>query len=242
MSSIAEPVPRLAGRSKDTPEGVARRFWGLFLPIFGLVALCALAVGLLAERNVEADVERPAIRVAAQLKTHLDDVLLVYADALRSMTRREPRLIRQFNAATPDLEVVADEFLTMLSRADDRFQIRWIDEKGIEKVRLDQDGSGVIRRVGDADLQDKSGRPYVVAGLGLAPGEVYVSALDLNVEHGVISQPHVPTLRLVSRVFDRAGGAHGIFVLNVHAARILDRFRAISGATRWRWPAWRSSG
>ena len=206
------------------------RFWRLYLPIVALVSVCALVVGLLADHNVETDLERPAVRVAAQLQTQLDNVLAPYAAALHSMVQREPRLLREFDAAQPDLGVVADEFFTMLARNDEHFQIRWIDEHGVETVRLDQEADGEIRRITGPELQDKSARPYVAAGLALAPGDLYVSALDLNVEHDVVAEPQVPTIRLVARVFTRSGTPRGVIVLNVHASGFLDRFRAISQA------------
>ena len=217
--------------SAGPPTGARRRFWRVFLPVAVLVAVGTLAAGLLAERSLVAELERPATRIAAQLKTHLDGVLSSYVDQLVSVGRREPRLSRQFNAAEPDLGVVANEFFTLLVRNEEHFQVRWIDENGREVVRLDQDGAGNIRRVPDAELQDKSSRPYVAAGLTLGPAEIYVSALDLNVENGVLSVPHVPTIRLVTRVFGASGAARGIVVLNVGAARFLDRFRAISRST-----------
>ena len=59
------------------------------------------------------------------------------------------------------------------------YQVRYIDEKGIEVVRVD-DGVAVA----DGKLQDKSDRYYFKDAVKVPKGTVYVSPLDLNKEWG----------------------------------------------------------
>ena len=76
-----------------------------------------------------------------------------------------------------------------------------------------------------AELQDKSDRPYFRETIRLEKGEVYFSALDLNVEHGQIEKPIQPTLRIATPIFDAAGVRQGIIVLNYRADVLLERLR-----------------
>lgn len=49
------------------------------------------------------------------------------------------------------------------------------------------------------ELQDKQNRAYYVDALTLAPGELYVSELDANVENGEVEFPIRPMLRAAER-------------------------------------------
>ncbi len=95
-------------------------------------------------------------------------------------------------------------------------QVRLLDLAGQELVRVDRhDGRAVV--LPEAALQDKSDRYYVQAGLSLAPGELYVSRVDLKVERGRIEAPHTPVLRLVTPAVDAQGRKAGLLVFNVLA-------------------------
>ena len=101
-------------------------------------------------------------------------------------------------------------------------QLRYIDEKGHEVVRVDLDGSEhrVVPRV---SLQDKSSRYYVVAAMQLPRGHVFVSPFDLNRERDEIELPYRPVVRYATPVFDSEGERQGIVVINVLANRVLAR-------------------
>ena len=219
--------PAIHSASLGSRSASARQFIRWFWPVVVGILACAATMLVLGDRNTIARLERPALRAVAQQQAFLERSLTVPIEHVRSLVLREPALAAQFNAGRPDLALVAAEFRTLLTRNRDHFQVRWIDEQGHERVRVDQDASGHISVRSADTLQDKSDRPYVSAGLRLNYAEAYVSALDLNVENGVIETPHAPTIRFVARVFDQSNVPRGIVVLNSHAARILDRFRAL---------------
>jgi PAS domain S-box-containing protein len=100
-------------------------------------------------------------------------------------------------------------------------QLRYIDEKGQEIIRVNHDGMVVAA----SGLQNKSGRSYFELANGLNPGEIFISRADLNVERGVIEQPLKPTIRVAIPVFDAAGHRRGIYVINILAANLIDRLR-----------------
>gem|GEM_PF-643536 len=103
-------------------------------------------------------------------------------------------------------------------------QLRYIDENGLERLRVDRKGKEV--KVTPAYmLQDKSQRYYFQEAIVLNPGEIYVSPMDYNVEHGKVELPKLPVFRFAYRVVS-AGQLRGVFVLNVFGQTILDILNA----------------
>ncbi len=76
-------------------------------------------------------------------------------------------------------------------------------------------------------LQNKEHRYYFTDSHALAEGQVFVSPLDLNVEHGKIEQPLKPTIRFGIAVFDTDGDKAGVVILNYLAKNILDGFKEL---------------
>jgi len=100
-------------------------------------------------------------------------------------------------------------------------QIRYIDENGKERVRVDRKG-GRCTPVGEEKLQDKSRRYYFRETMRLARNDVYVSPFDLNVENGRVERPFKPMIRFATGVFDQNGNSHGIVVTNILGQQLID--------------------
>jgi PAS domain S-box-containing protein len=108
-----------------------------------------------------------------------------------------------------------------------KFRVISIDDGGREIVRVDRSGpNGAIRLVPDAELLQKAERPFFRETMRLSPGEIKVSALDLNQDEGVIEQPYVPTLRIGTPLFRPDGKPFGIVIVNVDMRPAFDRVRA----------------
>jgi diguanylate cyclase (GGDEF)-like protein/PAS domain S-box-containing protein len=119
-----------------------------------------------------------------------------------------------------------DIFSAYLNAHPEYFQARYIGlaDGGRELVRVDRkDGRAVVTQT--RDLQRKGDLDYFRAGLALAAGQVQLSELDLNQEHGRIEVPHRPTLRAVAPVFDTQGRRFGMLVLNRDATALLASVR-----------------
>ena len=107
-------------------------------------------------------------------------------------------------------------------------QVRWIDETGMERLRVDYFmGKAVI--VAQEQLQNKGQRYYFTDSFKLKPGEVYVSPLDLNIEHDKVELPYKPMLRLATPVTDSRGVKRGIVILNYNGRELLDSFAGATG-------------
>ncbi len=102
-------------------------------------------------------------------------------------------------------------------------QLRWIDETGMERVRVDY-VQNQPRVVPAERLQNKAQRYYYTGTMRLAADEVFVSPLDLNVEQDRVETPYKPMLRLAVRVWDSEGRARGIVIANFFASYLLDAF------------------
>ncbi len=106
-------------------------------------------------------------------------------------------------------------------------KIRFLDNTGHERVRINYDGD-TARKITSKQLQDKSERYYFKETVNLQPGEIYISSLDLNMEHGKVEYPHKPVVRFVTPVF--VGGKRvGVIVFNLLANTQLFLHKDIRG-------------
>jgi len=103
-------------------------------------------------------------------------------------------------------------------------QIRFIDLQGHERVRVNY-RNNTTYIVADTELQNKSTSTYFKEGIKLAPGKVYVSPMELNVEHGKVEFPYKPVVRFATPVVDQKGNKIGLIVLNYLATELLQNFR-----------------
>ncbi len=110
-------------------------------------------------------------------------------------------------------EALAAEYLSFSARKGIYDQVRFLDETGMEVVRINfNNGSPSI--VPDEQLQPKRKRYYFEDALVLDQGGVFVSPFDLNIERGEIEQPLKPMIRFGTPVFDSQGQKRGIVLLN----------------------------
>lgn len=106
--------------------------------------------------------------------------------------------------------------LAFLRHRPSYFQIRFIGATGYEILRVETTPGG-LRITPESELQDKSPRDYFGATMSLEPGEIFVSPMEPNIEHGVIDDPYKPVVRLATPIDDAAGQRRGIVILNAHA-------------------------
>jgi len=100
-------------------------------------------------------------------------------------------------------------------------KIRYIDENGQEIFRLNWKGAIVPHD----QLQNKADRPFFQKANALNPSEIFVSAIDLNVENETLEQPLKPTVRVATPIFDASGRRRGIYIINYLAANSFNRLR-----------------
>ena len=142
-----------------------------------------------------------------------------------------PALDRSSSAGAGARDKIGREFLQFVLATGLYDQLRLMDARGDEVVRVDyDDGKPVI--VKPELLQNKADRYYVTRTLPLPPGDVYVSRFDLNVENGQIDEPIRPMIRFGTPVDDANGARAGLVVLNFLGQQLLNEiesFQTLSG-------------
>ncbi len=198
----------------------------LFVAFLTVVLIPLIGTGLygnwitsriIEERVIESarsNVEQHAQQIAGFLDSVRGDVLyLAHLDSLQ-------RLL-QARAQGDDEGVaywrtqLARDFLIFSAARPTYYQVRYLDETGREVVRVDSDGR-VSRIIPQDKLQDKSHRYYFQETIQRGPGEIYVSPLDLNREHGQIEVPYRPVIRYATPIYVDST-LRGIVIINVYA-------------------------
>lgn len=220
-----------AATASDPGRFRVRQFFLLFVPVVLLVLGGAWYVG-----QARIDVELGLVHAHEKLNvvvsaSRLNSHLQTPVRHVRAITE-EAQVRQAIEVGGAEAEVVmAADFSTLISRNPDYDQVRWLDETGMERVRVDN-VAGRPAVIAAPALQNKRDRDYFRAGMGMAQGEVYLSPLDLNVEHGRIEQPYRPMLRTVTPVFDGQGQRRGVLVINVGARTLLNDFAADADASQ----------
>lgn len=201
-----------------------RQFLTLTVPVAVLIFFIAVAF-------TDVRIEKQLEQITASERAHLHHVAGFMAAetsiALHHLLSlaQEKALIQVMDAPTPHgLQSLQSVFMTFTKRNFNYQQVRWIDETGAERVRITRD-HGRLFLVDANGLQDKSKRYYFKAARKLAPGEVYISRLDLNKEHGKIEKPIRPTLRVATPIEDSQGNQRGILIINIAMRYMLDAIR-----------------
>ncbi len=124
-------------------------------------------------------------------------------------------------------EILAQGFLTYCDARRDCDQIRFLDETGMEIIRVDfNDGEPYI--VPEDQLQSKGGRYYFTDTFRLNKGEVFVSPFDLNIEMGEIEIPVKPVIRFGTPIEDTNGQKRGIVIINYLGSKLIERLKSAS--------------
>ena len=216
-----------------------------------LVLLTVAAVGVLTYRGVEATVLPGELdRVDAHARA-MSTELRAYARGARADIAAYRAavalqgLIRAHAAGGVDpnggrteaqwLDDLAARFIAELSAKPSYLQFRLIGAAngGREILRIDHSGpGGSVRRVPDAELRPRGTRDYFEQAMALAPGQIYVSSIDLNQHNGAIAEPHVPVFRVATPLQAPNGEIFGILAINIDLGPLFASIRAAESGDR----------
>jgi signal transduction histidine kinase len=206
---------------------VVRRFTLIFVP---LMAVSGGVVVALYWNQLRVD---SALLVVNQ-RGHVDLFSEIIEDNFRSTVSdlmflaNGQALASLLGGARPDARnKVAEEFQLFVQQKGIYDQVRFLNERGREVVRVNWRG-GEAMVVSESQLQDKQDRYYFRAAFELERGQVFISPFDLNVEGNKIEQPLKPTIRFATPVFDPAATKRGIVVLNYLGAVLLNKLKSAS--------------
>jgi len=142
------------------------------------------------------------------------------------MTTKSPLFARYIEKPSQQNRENLSILFKNLSSTFTRFnQVRLLSLDGLERIRVDYD-DGKATIVAQEALQDKQKRNYYKESKNLKVGEVFISAIELNEEHGQIEIPYKPVIRFVTLINDSNNNPAGYFVINYLATDLLNDFRA----------------
>lgn len=198
-------------------------FFRLFTPIVILLIVGAWLYGNEEINSIFSQVRiQDEARVRVKTEAMLSKLESLKGDLIFLSSNRTTLSV--LNAPTPEnIEALADDFIKFSASKFIYDQIRWIDEFGMEKVRVDF-RQGVPVRIPDERLQDKSKRYFFVETIKLKPSEIFISPLDLNIENDQIQIPLKPMLRIARPVTNQQGKKRGIVILNYSGDDLLQVF------------------
>tara|TARA_R110002073_G_scaffold225784_1_gene386590 strand:- start:13775 stop:16771 length:2997 start_codon:yes stop_codon:yes gene_type:complete len=208
-----------------TEQGKSR--WKIFLLLFPVSYLLAFIILTLvaddqAQRqenrltvSLEALTLTQAGQVQATLQTITDDLLFF---AQLPMVKRYSD-----HDNDGDQQAIEQTFLQAAKQKKYIAQIRIIDAKGQETIRVDSTSTGPVI-YDQSRLQDKSSRYYFTETMSLSENGLYISPLDLNMERGKIEEPWNPVLRIATPLVNARGVTSGIMVINIYGRILLEPF------------------
>ncbi len=181
-----------------------------------------------------AEVERELSRLQTQQVLHVRLGVGALSHNLEDITRdllflakhsSIRKVVNQLNRE--NMTQLAGDFASFSRSKTIYDQIRWLDETGMEQVRVDY-RQNQPRIVATDYLQNKDSRYYFADTFKLKPGEIFVSPLDLNMERGKVEIPRKPMIRIGMPIADDQGVKRGIVLLNYYAANMLHHFAFIT--------------
>ena len=202
------------------PPSSLRTFLRYFLPLAGLILLASFFYA-----DSHRDAKRSQLEASEALNVRLgagmlDRRLLIVLRDLRIVAAGSA-LRRFVEIKNPqELERIAEDFLGFAEARNGYAQVRLLDAQGQEIVRVDHDGKHA-RIVQKPGLQRKADSYYFLDSINIPPGAIYVSPLDLNIEHGEIEKPYQPTLRIATPLADSEGKTQALLVLNYRASEMI---------------------
>jgi signal transduction histidine kinase/CheY-like chemotaxis protein len=225
---------------------ITKRWLAVFLP---LIVLLSGILWLFYHTNVRAlhkiieagepqVVELQKQSIARNFKSIVSDVMIL------SQSEVLKKLLDGYDEAKDELSI---EYLTFSERKRSYDQVRYLDETGMEIVRVNFN-EGNPGRVPEEKLQSKGKRYYFTDAFVLERGEIFVSPLDLNIERSVIERPAKervrpgnptfdsiwrlakgkkytkPMIRFATPIYDSQGRKKGIVLVNLFGAQLINLF------------------
>jgi|GEM_PF-1623990 len=113
-------------------------------------------------------------------------------------------------------------FTAFLDTNPDVFKARYIGvaDRGRELIHVERRGGRVLLSPA-SELQQLEGADYLQAALRLPAGKIHVSDISLNREYGQVTEPHQPTVRIATPIYDEAGTVFGVVVINIDVTQAL---------------------
>lgn len=209
-----------------------RFIFSIYFIIFGVaITLFSAFIGyklqmVSIDENIEKNAQEIAyIKKSITLKPIIEKMdMLVHAlshnKSLKSAIKK-PKIENK-----KDLENL---FLTIAMTDQQIMQVRYIDENGMEIIRVDRlnilDMPFIVE---ENKLQNKRNRNYFDEIKNRPKNVIWYSRIDLNIENGKIEVPFKPTIRVATALYDN-DNFKGMVIVNLMANEILNSISKSTG-------------
>jgi diguanylate cyclase (GGDEF)-like protein len=145
----------------------------------------------------------------------------INATNLKLLALKNSNVFHHYLQNNNQLDTVKELFLTSVKSADEIMQLRYIDETGQERIRVQRDRFGTTPfHLTQSHLQNKANRYYFKEISELKHDMLWYSKIDLNKEKGEIEQPIKPVLR-VGIPITMNKKRKGILIINIFIQQMI---------------------
>ncbi len=215
-------------------QKIVKRAVVFFLPLFLLFLLLTVVILFVNERAEMQEYQNTEMHTVALQAANIDDDIRNISSELTILANwYDLRGLRDdtVDPAPEKLESLGKDFLLISKYRQLYDQVRLLDENGQEIVRVNFNNGHPALVTGEK-LQNKKGRYYFDDAFKLNRGELFISPLDLNIEHGKIEKPLKPMIRFAAPVFDLRNKKRGIVLFNYFGAKLIERFSGQADISR----------
>ncbi len=188
--------------------------------IFTLILILSIAVVHLyfsQEQQTQQFLKEAKLQ-SGEKKEKFDTHIKMKKDALLAVSQNEQFI--DFALEPKENYFVDLLFLTLMEANKDYMQMRYIDKNGLELLRFERDKeSQKIKKT--QNLQDKAQRDYFQEVSKMGQNEVFISNIDLNIEHEKVEVPHKSVVRLATPIYYNEKFM-GILIINVFMDTFLE--------------------
>ena len=167
--------------------------------------------------------QEKAAKAAVIYADNLNDTFTKHLDKYSKLLDviKSSRLTQHY-FKTSDSRQIEALFLDLIKTSDDIMQLRYIDNNGKEKIRVDRKNSvSTPVVINETQLQNKKSRYYFKAIDNLQKGNFWFSNLDLNREHGKLELPIKPVIRIGTPLYINDKRV-GILIINIFMKKCLE--------------------
>ena len=203
--------------------GIVPYFLITFIPIaIIIISFSYIMYAMEKEKRIALLIEQNRSMIELQREAITQDFSLITSDVLYLASEGE--LLEAFGENNAESEEqAAKEFKTFIEAKKIYDQLRFIDNNGMERIRVNYNGDHSFI-VPKEKLQLKAKRYYFSEAINLEQGNLYISRFDLNIEKGKLELPHKPMIRFATPVISHDGRRLGVVVANYLGDRMLDHF------------------
>lgn len=194
-----------------------KTFLAVFIPIFSFLLILIGSLSFYVYKKEKSRIlDSTKITYSEHLFQQSELIRAMFASTIKDLNYLALNASFLDYLDTSDPQAQKDLLNTMQPLAQQNWnyrQVRFLDWEGMEKIRFNWHLDS-LHLVSADQLQNKSDRYYFQRSKQLKKGQVYVSPVDLNIEHGKIEIPHQAVIRFCKPIYQSDDHPVGILVIN----------------------------